>query len=90
MWWPRNCLPLALKSYQKFSKLFIYFKSAVIVFNLEFPSFEDDSKTLGTIKMAKSIVEKFTKAKKGTIILGSFLQQLRNLGHEEKFSKKHL
>lgn len=41
--------------------------------------------------MSKNIAGKFTKGGgEGAIILGSFLKELRNLGHEEKFSEERL
>ena len=56
-------LPTLNTSPIKSSKLFIYIKSAVIIY-LEFPHFESGSKTLGEIKMSKRMGGKLTKEKK--------------------------
>lgn len=81
--------PRHLSPSEQFSKLFIHIKSAVIVFNLEFPNFEYGSKSLlGSNKDGSLYYGEIHHGEhKGAIVLGSSLRQLRNPGPKGKFSR---
>lgn len=81
--------PRRLSTSEQFSKLFTHIKSAVIVFNLEFPNFEYGSKTLlGSNKDGSLYYGEIHQGDhKGAIFLGSSLRQLRNPGPKGKFSR---